>query len=54
MMRPQLTNRRGGVAILMVLSFMLFGVPIITAGLGLASTLSIDSRVKTQILDRHY
>ena len=53
-MRFLLTNEKGGVAILMVLGFMAFGVPIITAALGLASTLSIDSRVKSQILDRHY
>ena len=53
-MRSLPTDDEGAVAILLVLAFIAFGVPIITAALGLASTLSIDSRVKSQILDRHY
>ncbi|PKB78234.1 MAG: hypothetical protein BZY88_19595 [SAR202 cluster bacterium Io17-Chloro-G9] len=53
-MRSRLAGEKGGVAILLVLAFIAFGVPIITAALGLSSTLSIDSRVKSQILDRQY
>ena len=53
-MRSLLTGERGGVAILLVLAFMAFGVPIITAALSLSSTIAIDSRVKTKILKRQY
>ena len=53
-MRSLLTNEKGAVAILMVLVFMALGVPVITAALKLSSTLSTDSRVKTDILERQY
>ena len=53
-MRCPLISERGGVAILLVLAFMAFGVPIITAALKLSSTIAIDSRVKTNILKRQY
>ena len=53
-MRPAPPGQRGGIAILMALSFMALGVPVISAALGLASTLAIDSRVKTDILQRQY
>ena len=53
-MRSPLTGAKGGVAILLALALMAFGVPVITAALSLASTLAIDSQVKTRILDRHY
>jgi len=36
------------------LGFLLFSVPIITGSLGLASTISIDARVKTGIIEEHY
>ena len=39
---------------MLVLAFMAFGVPIITAALTLSSTIAIDSRVKTDILKRQY
>ena len=38
----------------MVLAFMALSIPLITATLGLASTLSIDSRVKTNIAKGQY
>ena len=53
-MRSLRTNEKGAIAILMVLAFIGFGVPIITAALSLASTLAIDSRVKSDILERQY
>ena len=53
-MRSPLTGAKGGVAILLALALMAFGMPVITAALRLSSTLAIDSRVKTEILDRQY
>ncbi len=47
-------SERGGVAILMVLAFMLLGTPLITSALGLADAVTMDSTVKTDILRRHY
>ena len=49
-----LSSQRGGVMILMVLAFMSLGVPVITGTLKLATTLSIDSQVKTDALRRQY
>ena len=43
----RLLHGEEGVAMIMVLAFMVLAVPLITAYLGLASTLSIDSRLKT-------
>ena len=40
----------GGAALLITVAFMALAVPLITGALGLASTLSIDSRVKARIL----
>ncbi len=54
MISDLLRRQRGSVAILMALGFMTLGVPVITAALGLASNVSIDSRVKTKILKRQY
>ena len=47
-------GQRGGVAILTALAFLLFSVPVITGSLGLAQHTSIDSRVKTEIMNEHY
>ena len=47
-------QERGGIAILMVLSFMMLGTPVISSALNLADTFSRDSKVKTKILKRHY
>ena len=44
----------GGAALLMTVAFMALAIPLITGALGLASTLSIDSRVKTRILKSQY
>ena len=46
-------GERGAVLVL-ALAFMGLTVPLITAALGLASTLSVDSRVKTQIAKHQY
>ena len=54
MMWSRLLQERGGVAILMALALMALGVPVITSALGYADTLTTDSRVKTDILRRHY
>jgi len=45
----RILRREEGVTIIMVLAFMALAVPVVTAALGLASTLSIDSRVKGDI-----
>lgn len=45
----RLLRREDGVALVMVLAFMALAVPVVTAALGLASSLSIDSRVKADI-----
>ena len=50
----QLLHREEGVAMLVVLSFMALSIPILTAILSLAGTVSIDSRVKTSILKDQY
>lgn len=43
-----------GVSLITVLALMALAIPIVTAALSLASTLSIDSRVKTGILRSQY
>ena len=43
-----------GVALIMALAFMALVVPIVTAALGLASTLAVDSRIKTDIVKSQY
>lgn len=45
----RILRREDGVTIVMVLAFMALAVPVVTAALGLASTLSIDSRIKGEI-----
>ena len=47
-----LRSQRGAVAILMAMAFLALGLPIITTALDLASTVSIDSRKKADILHR--
>lgn len=46
--------RQDGLAMIMVIGFMGISVPMITAALALAGSLSIDSHVKTNILKNHY
>lgn len=47
-------DQRGGIAILTALGFLFFSIPLITGSLNLAQNTSIDSRVKTDITNRHY
>ncbi|MEE8157811.1 MAG: hypothetical protein V3T78_00375, partial [Dehalococcoidia bacterium] len=47
-------HRQRGNATIMVLAFMALAIPLVTSSLGLASTLSIDSRVKTGITLSQY
>ena len=53
-MMRRLLQREHGVGMVLVLALMALAIPIITAALGLASTLSIDSRVKTNIAKAQY
>ena len=50
----RILRREEGVTIVMVLAFMALSVPVVTAALGLASTLSIDSRVKGDIAQNQF
>ena len=43
-----------GASLIIVLAFMALAVPLVTATLGLASTVSIDSRLKTARMKSHY
>jgi hypothetical protein len=54
MIRRLLQRQQGGVALAMVLGFIVLAVPLVTSALSLASTLSIDSRVKTNVMRCHY
>ena len=45
----RLLRKENGVTMVLALAFMAISVPIITAALGLASTLTVDSTVKSQI-----
>jgi uncharacterized repeat protein (TIGR01451 family)/fimbrial isopeptide formation D2 family protein len=47
-------QQQDGISYLMVMAFMVLAVPLATAALGLASTLSIDSRIKTGLAKEHY
>ena len=47
-------SQSGGVAMLLVIGFMLFGVAVVTSNLRLSTVLSTDSRVKNDILNRQY
>ncbi len=53
-MITRLWRRQEGSGLILLLAFMVLAVPIVTASLGLASTLSVDSRVKTAILKGQY
>ncbi len=53
-LKAKVRGQRGGVAILMGLSFLMLGVPLITGSLNLAQNVSIDARVKSDIAKRHY
>ena len=50
----KLLVREDGQALALVLAFMILSVPLVTSALTLASTLSIDSRLKTQRLKQQY
>ena len=49
-----LAHGQKGVSLVIVLAFMALSVPLITGALGLASTVSIDSRIKTTIAKSQY
>ena len=53
-MITRLWRRQEGSGLILLLAFIVLAVPIVTASLGLASTLSVDSRVKTAILKGQY
>ena len=53
-MIARLWRGQEGSGLILLLAFMVLAVPIVTASLGLASTLSVDSRVKTGILKGQY
>ncbi len=53
-MITRLWRRQDGSGLVLLLAFMMLAVPIVTASLGLASTLSVDARVKTSILKGQY
>lgn len=53
-MIARLWRGQEGSGLILLLAFMMLAVPLVTASLGLASTLSIDSRVKTAILKGQY
>ena len=48
------TSEKGAAALMMLLAFMVMAVPLVTAALSFASTLSIDSRNKTLRLKSQY
>ena len=50
----RLRSQRGGIALLVVLGLMALGVPLVGSALGLAPTVSIDSRSQKQIRRRQY
>ena len=52
--RFQMSDQRGGIAILTALGFLLFSIPLITSSLNLAQNTTIDSRVKTEIVHEQY
>ncbi|MBI2867042.1 MAG: DUF11 domain-containing protein [Chloroflexi bacterium] len=49
-----LAHGQRGVSLVIVLAFMALSAPLITGALGLASTLSVDSRIKTTIVKSQY
>jgi uncharacterized repeat protein (TIGR01451 family) len=52
-MRRLLTNEKG-VAMVMVVAFLALAIPVVTAALALAGTLSLDSRTKNRIAREQY
>lgn len=50
----KLLRREEGVALVVALALIVLSLPLVTAALGLASTLSLDSRTKIRILKRLY
>ena len=53
-MIERLLHRERGVALIMAVSFMALSLPLVLAALHLASALTVDSRVKTDILKGQY
>ncbi|MBI2916720.1 MAG: isopeptide-forming domain-containing fimbrial protein [Chloroflexi bacterium] len=53
-MTRRCSRREQGSSLVLVLAFMALAVPLVTAALGLASTLSVDSGIKTRILKSQY
>ena len=53
-MRNKLRGESGAMAMLLVIAFMALSIPLITTSLSLSTVLSVDSKVKTQILNRQY
>jgi hypothetical protein len=54
MIRRLLRSEEGGMGTLMVVGFMALSVPMLTAALGLAATLSHDSQVKNKLAKDQY
>jgi uncharacterized repeat protein (TIGR01451 family) len=50
----KLLQRQDGIAMIFVMAFMALSIPMVTAALGLASTLSLDSRIKTSLAIDQY
>ena len=50
----RLLGQQSGQALALVMAFMVLAVPLITSALAVASTLSVDSQVKTRILKSQY
>lgn len=53
-MRLERFKSECGLAMMLVLAFMAFAVPIVTVSLSLSSTLNIDSQKKTKDLKSEY
>ena len=53
-MRSSLRRESGSVAMLIAIAFMALSIPLVTGALGLSTGLSVDSKVKTDILERQY
>ena len=53
-MNPCPYDRQRGAIMVIVLAFIALAVPLVTGALGLASTLSIDSRIKTRLAKGQY
>ena len=53
-LRLRMIGRQEGQALVIVLAFMVLAIPMITGALSLATSVTIDSQVKTRILKSHY